>query len=215
MRFLLVDDHPLLLYGLRALLTASGYQVVGTAQDGHEALVQVRLLRPDVVLMDIRMPHCDGLCATRLIKAEFPEIRIVILSACDENDLLFDAIRNGASGYLLKGQDSDEFLRSLDELARGEVALAPGFAQRILCEFSRLAEPATLAGESRPQLSPRQEQILTLVAGGMTYKQVGHELGLSERTVKYYMGQTLSSLHLRDRAAAVVYARTHGIGAHS
>ncbi len=215
MRFLLVDDHPILLHGLKSLLIAAGFQVVGTAQDGFEALQQVRTLRPDAVLMDICMPRCDGLAATRLIKAEFPDTRIVVLSASDDDDLLFDAIRSGASGYLLKGEDTDEFLRSLRDLMHGEVALAPGFAERIFNEFSRLAQPAHAEGSDGGDLSPRQAQVLALVGRGMTYKQVGNELGLSERTVKYYMGQTLSLLHLKNRSEAVLYARTHGLASHS
>ncbi len=215
MRFLLVDDHPIFLNGLLQLLAVSGFDVVGTAHDGFEALTQTRLLKPDVVLMDVRMPRCDGLEGTRLVKAEFPDVRVVMLTACDDDDALFEAIRCGASGYLLKGQDSDDFLHALAELAHGDIPLAPGLALRILGEFARLVPPPSDGGKDGTELSPRQTEILALVATGMTYKQIGDKLGLSERTVKYYMSQTLALLHLKGRAEAVSYARSHNLAARS
>jgi DNA-binding NarL/FixJ family response regulator len=211
MRLLLVDDHPLFLEGLSNLLTGRGIEVVGTARDGFEALARVRSLHPDIVLMDIRMPRCTGLEGTRLIKAEFPEVRVVMLTALTDEEDLFDAIRVGASGYLIKTQDTSTFLSSLGELERGEVALAPGLAKRILSEFSRLVEPSETDSEGEVQLSPRQMQILTLICRGLTYKEAGGQLGLAERTVKYHMGEILAKLHLKNRSEAVAYARAHGL----
>jgi len=210
MRLLLVDDHSLFLEGLCNLLISRGIEVAGSARDGFEALVQVRELHPDVVLMDIQMPRCNGLDATRLIKAEFPEIRVVMLTASLEDEDLFEAIRVGASGYLVKTQDTRAFFSSLEELGRGEVALAPGLVKRVMSEFARLAEPPDLEGEGGGHLSSRQMQILTLICHGFTYKEVGARLGLAERTVKYHMGEILSALHLSNRGEAVSYARAHG-----
>ena len=215
MRLLLVDDHPLFLEGLKHLLATYGAEVAGTARDGLEALAQVRALSPDVVLMDIQMPRCDGLDATRLIKAEYPDVRIVMLTMSAGDEDLFQAIRAGACGYLLKTQDIADFYQALDELAQGQAALAPALAQRVLAEFSRLSNlgpdaPAPQA-EIPDELSPRQVQVLTLVASGLPYKEVGHHLGLSERTVKYHMGEILALFHLHNRAEAVAFARARGM----
>jgi DNA-binding NarL/FixJ family response regulator len=215
MRLLLVDDHPLFLEGVRNLLSGRGIQVVGTARDGYEALAAARALLPDVILMDLRMPRCDGLTATALIKSELPTIRVVVLTMSADDADLYQAIRLGASGYLLKSQDAEGFFQSLEAVARGEVALAPGLAQRLMAEFARLATKEWEADpppeqNSRERLSPRQTQILTLVSRGLTYKEVGNHLGLAERTVKYHMGEILADLHLKNRAEAVAYA--HGQG---
>lgn len=212
MRLLLVDDHPLFLAGLCNLLTGRGLQVVGTARNGLEALAQVRALHPDMVLMDIQMPNYDGLIGTRLVKAEYPDVRVVMLTASADDADLFEAIRIGASGYLLKTQETETFFSALLELSRGEVALAPGLAQRILDEFSRLVGPVGRSDAGDCQLSPRQLQVLALICRGLTYREVGSQLGLTERTVKYHMGEILGALHLRNREEAAIYARKHGLG---
>jgi two-component system NarL family response regulator len=213
MNVLLVDDHPLFLDGLRNLLVAHGIAVVGTARDGLEALEQVRALAPDLVLMDIHMPQLDGLAALRLIKAERPGTRIVMLTMSAQDDELFAAIAAGASGYLLKTQDTDEVFALLQEVERGEVALSPGLASRVLNEFRRRASLPPGADVKRPQdsLSPREVQVLTLVAQGLTYKEVGTKLFLSERTIKYHMGEIVGRLHLENRAQAIEYARRAGL----
>ncbi len=211
MRVLLVDDHPLLLEGLRALLTSRGIEVAGTARDGFEALALVRKLHPEIVLMDIMMPRCNGLEATRLIKAEFPEVRVLILTVLDDDDDLFDAIRVGASGYLNKAQDTETFFASLLELERGEVALDPELVKRVMNEFSRLVEPPDLEHSNLTHLTPRQIEILSLICHGLTYKEVGSQLGLAERTVKYHMGEILTVLHLKNRGEAIAFARAHGL----
>ena len=208
MKILLVDDHPLFLDGLRNLLSARGLQVIGAARDGFEALEKARALQPDVILMDIRMPRCDGLCATRLIKAEMPEVQVVMLTMSAEEEDLFEAIRSGASGYLLKTQDTEQFFAMLAGLAKGEVALAPGMARRVLEEFAASPHAGPHDAED---LSSRQVQILTLVAHGKTYKEVGAELGLTERTVKYHMGEIVARLHLANRAQVLEYARKAGL----
>ena len=215
MRVLLVDDHPLFLEGLRNMLAARGVQVVGTASDGLEALDKARALRPDVILMDVQMPRCNGLEATRLIKAELPEVKIVMLTVSEEDEHLFEAVKSGASGYLLKSLDAKAFFEFLSGLQRGQVPFPPGLAARILEEFSRQDErgAAVPAVETQavPGLTPRQIKVLTLVAQGLTYKEVGVALSLSEHTVKYHMGQISERLHLKNRAQVIAYAARMGL----
>jgi DNA-binding NarL/FixJ family response regulator len=213
MKVLLVDDHPLFLDGLKNLLTSRGVQVVGCARDGLEALDKARTLHPEVILMDIHMPQLDGLAALRLIKAELPDIRIVMLTMSAEDEDLFEAIKCGACGYLLKTQDTDEFFALLQDVARGEVALSPGLAARILSEFGRQAGAASAVEnkEGRASLSAREIEVLTLVAQGLTYKEAGAKLCLSERTIKYHMGEIIARLHLENRTQVVEYARRVGL----
>jgi len=213
MKVLLADDHPLFLDGLKNLLTSRGVQVVGCARDGLEALDKARTLHPEVILMDIHMPQLDGLAALRLIKAELPDIRIVMLTMSAEDEDLFEAIKCGACGYLLKTQNTDEFFVLLQDVQRGEVALSPGLAARILAEFGRQAgtAPAIEDKEQRASLSAREMEVLTLVARGLTYKEVGAKLCLAERTVKYHMGEIIARLHLENRAQVIEYAKRAGL----
>ncbi len=211
MKVLLVDDHPLFIDGLKNMLASSGVEVVGKARDGLEALEKARSLSPDLILMDINMPRCDGVSATRLIKAERPEIRIVMLTMSAEDDDLFAAIRSGASGYLLKTLDTDEFFALFESLARGEVAFSPGLAGRILQEFARDRSQPQASPAASAALSPRQVEVLTLVSNGMTYKEVGAQLGLTERTVKYHMSEIMGQLHLANREEVLAYARGTGL----
>jgi DNA-binding NarL/FixJ family response regulator len=213
MNVLLVDDHPLFLDGLKNLLTGRGVHVVGVARDGWEALEKARSLHPDVILMDIQMPGCDGLAATRLIKAERPDVKIVMLTMSSEDEDLFEAIQSGACGYLLKTLDTEQFFAQLIEVEQGEVALSPGLAARILQHFGRQAS-AVQAPEDRLQREPltgREVEVLTLVAQGLTYKEVGARLCLSERTIKYHMGEIVARLQLENRAQVLEYARRAGI----
>ena len=213
MRVLIADDHPLFLDGLRNLLVARGIDVAGTARDGLEALDRARALRPDVVLMDIHMPRLDGISATRMIRAELPDVRVVLLSMSAGDDELFEAIVAGVSGYLLKTQNTDEVFSLLESVGRGEIALSPGLASRILVEFRRRAVSPPGVGAKPPveSLSPRELQVLTLVAKGLTYKEVGAQLHLAERTIKYHMGEIVSRLHVGGRAQAIDYARRTGM----
>jgi DNA-binding NarL/FixJ family response regulator len=218
MRILLVDDHPLFLDGLKNLLIGRGLQVVGTAHNGLEGLEKARKLHPDVILMDVQMPVCDGLCATRLITAELPEIKIVMLTMSSDDDDLFEAIKSGASGYLLKANDTEDFFSRLLEIEHGEPPLSPGLAARILRLFSRLqvgrltgSHDVSSDGPPDEPLSPRELEVLTLVAQGMTYKEVGGQLHLSERTIKYHMGEIIARLHMENRAQVIEYARRSGL----
>ncbi len=213
MKVLLVDDHALFLQSLTVLLNTSGYEVVGLAGNGVEALKQARLLRPELILMDIDMPGCDGLAATRLIKAEMPRIKIVMLTVSASDAHLFEAVKSGASGYLLKSQSAERFLELIAQVEHGGAALPPELAARLLDEFARQAQhiEATPVEGAPAELTPRQVEILTLVAQGLTYPQVGETLHLSEPTVRYHMGEILERLHLKNRAQVIVYAAQHGL----
>lgn len=217
MRVLLVDDHALFLEGLQNLLTAHGIQVAGTARDGFEALEKTRLLTPDLILMDVRMPRCNGLAATRLIKAEYPDCKILILTTSSEEEDLFEAIKSGACGYLLKSLEAEPFVAYLVAASHGEVVIAPEMAGALLREFTRQAafidemssDPG--CGQGRTTLTTRQHQILELVAQGLSYKEVANTLHLSEHTVKYHMGEILHCLHLKNREQVVAHALKTGL----
>ena len=211
MRVLIVDDHPLFAEGLSNLLTERGIDVVGVAHDGHEALTRARGLRPDVVLMDVTMPRLDGVEATRALKAVFPEVTVLMLTQSADDDHLFAAIAAGASGYVLKSEPTEAFLRLLEGVTRGEVAVSPTLAGRLLREFARLAAVARPDGTAADLLTARQLEVLRLVAHGLLYKQVAARIGVSERSVKYHMGEILARLHVHDRTEAVAYARRLGL----
>lgn len=222
MRVLLADDHRLLVEGLSNLLTAHGFDVVGAPGNGLEALEMARKLHPDLILMDLRMSPCDGLTATRLIKAEAPEIHIVILTTSAEDQDLFEAIKSGACGYLLKSMGGDEFIEALRGLEQGYPPFSPGLAARVLSEFARQSRDP----EKPPQVPPpapeaeaadesgltlRQSEILALVAQGLSYKEVAARVGLSPNTVKYHMNETIRRLHVNNRAQALAHAARAGL----
>ena len=213
MKVLLVDDHPLFLVGLKNMLTSHGVDVVGTARDGLEGLQMARVLHPDTILMDIMMPHLDGLAALRLIRAEMPDVKVVMLTMMEDDASLFEAIKIGAWGYFLKSQDTDEFLAMLDNLAHGEIGIAPELAGRLVHEFGRLANKDALRPDRcDEELTARQTEVLALVAQGFTYKEVGVKLLLTERTVKYHMGEIVQRLHVKNRQQAVAHIQEVGFG---
>jgi DNA-binding NarL/FixJ family response regulator/signal transduction histidine kinase len=200
-RILVADDNALFVQGLTDSLEAGGYAVVGTARSGLEALALARALRPDAILMDIQMPDLTGLEATKLIHRELPEIRIVMLTVSASDDDLFESLRVGASAYFLKNLQSEDLFQLLDGLLRGEVTFTPAMAAKIL-EEGALRVPSVEKVPSLPDLSDRQKQILSLVAEGLTYKEVGVRVNLAERTIKYHVGEILGRLHLKSRAEA-------------
>jgi DNA-binding NarL/FixJ family response regulator len=208
-RVLLADDHALFRAGIASLLRAWGIEVVGQAGNGIEALELARALQPDLVLMDIAMPEADGLEATRLIKAELPEIRIVIVTVSDDDEHLFEAIKSGAEGYLLKDMSEDELERTLRAVEAGEPALSKGLAAKILDEFARLAREGPAKDES--ELTAREREVLQLVAEGATNREVAATLFLSEHTINFHMRNIFQKLHLRNRAQAVAYAVRTGL----
>ena len=211
MRVLLADDHALFRAGIASLLEAWGMETVGQAANGLEALAQARALRPDLILMDIGMAPCNGLEATRLIKAELPETRIVIVTVSDDDDDLFEAIKSGAEGYLLKDMSEEELGRTLTGIATGEPALSPGLAAKILDEFTRLSREDPAKEAESDGLTPREREVLELVVTGATNRKIAAALYISENTVSFHMKHILAKLHLKNRAQAVAYAIRSGL----
>ncbi len=215
MRVMLVDDHPLFAEGLQYLLETYGLEVIGVASCVSRALAMTKALQPEVILMDIRMPGRSGIDALRLIKAELPEVKVVMLTASDEEDDLFDAVKYGASGYFLKSTNARELVEMLSDLEQDEMSLSPSLAGRLLQEMGpreRSSEDGrTNVPAPQEPLTVRQLQILELVSRGLTYREAGDCLGLSERTLKYHMGRIIELLHLENRAQVIAYAARVGI----
>lgn len=211
MRVLLADDHALFRAGIESLLRAWDIDVVGQAGDGLQALELARELRPDLILMDIAMPGCSGLEATRLIKTELPEVKIVMVTVSDDDESLFEAIKSGAEGYLLKNMPEAELGRTLDSIAAGEPPLSPSLAARILDEFARLSREGPAKPQGDEGLSPRELQVLELVAAGATNREIGAALHISDSTAAFHMKNILAKLHLKNRAQAVAYAIQSGL----
>lgn len=206
MNILIADDHALFRDSLRSLLEAHGLTVIGEARDGREAVELARRLKPDIVLMDLSMPEMDGLAATRLLSADQPGIKVVILTASDEDAKLFEAIKSGAQGYLLKNLESDEFFALLEGIGRGEPGLTPTLARKLLQEFARPAAPAHQAHDP-DALTDREREVLELLVQGITSnRKLARQLGVSENTVKFHVRNILDKLHLHNRAQVVSYA---------
>ncbi len=208
------DDHEVVRAGFAALLdTQPDFTVLGTASDGGEAILLCRELRPDVVLMDVRMPGLDGIEATRqLAGAGDPCPRILILTTFDLDQYVFDALRAGASGFLLKDVTAERLFDAVRVVAAGEALLAPGVTRRLISEFTRLrpvpeAEPSTALGA----LTPRETEVLRLVAEGLSNPEVARRLVVTEETVKTHVSRILAKLGLRDRTQAVVAAYESGL----
>jgi DNA-binding NarL/FixJ family response regulator len=206
MKILIADDHALFRDSLRSLLESHGHQVVAEVHDGKEAVEQARRLRPNVVLMDLAMPVMDGLTATRLIAAELPEVKVLVLTAAEEDAKLFEAIKAGAQGYLLKNLQAEEFFALLEKVREEEPALSPAIARKLLQEFARPAGAAP--GTSDPDaLTEREREILGLLVEGVTSnRKLARSLGVTENTVKFHVRHILDKLHLHSRAQAVGYA---------
>jgi DNA-binding NarL/FixJ family response regulator len=211
MKILIADDHALFRDSLRSLLEAHGLEVVGEARNGREAVDLARKLKPEVVLMDLSMPELDGLSATRLISADQPEVKVVVLTASDEDSKLFEAIKSGAQGYLLKNLESEDFFSLLEGVNRGEPALTPALARKLLQEFARPAQPQ--ATQHDPDaLTDREREVLELLVNGVTSnRKLAKQLGVSENTVKFHVRNILDKLHLHNRAQVVSYAIRHRI----
>ncbi|NNJ10881.1 CBS domain-containing protein [Chloroflexales bacterium ZM16-3] len=207
---LLVDDNGLFLQVLHRLLVSRGFTVAGVASSGREAIAQARALLPDIILMDVEMPEMGGLEATSAIMDERPDARIVILTVAEDDDTLFDAVRRGAAGYLLKDVDIDQLSQYIRGLMRGEAALSPILAQRVLSALAnQMRQDSALQPDPSSILTHHQIRILTLLAQGNTYKEIGRLLGYSERAIKYHTGEAIRQLKLKDRAEAIAYARAH------
>jgi len=205
-RVLLVDDHQLFRRGVASLLSGrEDIEVVGEASNGQEAVERARELMPDVILMDIKMPALDGLAATRQLKAEMPYVRIMMLTVSETDEDLFEAIKAGASGYLLKNVDPDYLIASVQQVQRGEVPIAPTMAAKILRELTAPAESTVQA------LTGRERQVLELLAGGLANKEIAYQLKISENTVKNHLRNILEKLHLQNRVQAALYAVRMGL----
>lgn len=208
MRVLIADDHALIRRALQSLLQEQGHDVVGQAHNGQEALNLALSSRPDVVLMDLAMPIMSGLTATRLISAQWPEAKVVMLTASEDDDDLLEAVKAGASGYLNKNIESDQFFDLLERLIRGEPALPSALAPRVLDEFAR----ADAAVPPQEQLTRRERDVLELMAEGVTSdRELAERLFVSENTVKYHLKNVFGKLHTRNRSQVVAYAYRYGL----
>jgi len=209
-RVLLADDHALFRRGVASLLAAeSDFDVVGEAVDGRQAVEMARELMPDVILMDIAMPVMDGLEATRRIKAEIPYVRIVIVTASDGERNLFEAIKSGAQGYLLKKIEPQALYGTLRGVVRGEAPLSRVMAGRLLEEFARLHQDP--APRPAAELTVREREVLEHVARGRSNKEIAAALAIAENTVKNHLKNILEKLHLENRVQAATYALREGL----
>jgi DNA-binding NarL/FixJ family response regulator len=219
MKALLVDDHELFLEGLRNLLSAHDIEVIEICNNGLEALDQVRALRPNVVFMDICMPNYSGLEATRAIKREFPETRVVMLTMSSNESDVFEAFDSGASGYILKDVNPEEFNLLLGGVARGEIVISHQLAARMVDMYVRYSrreragppEAAKRAYGRDKGLTQRQAEIVKRLARGYTYKEIAGELNICERTAQYHMTEIMNKLHLKNRAQVIAYAERAGL----
>jgi DNA-binding NarL/FixJ family response regulator len=203
MRILIADDHALFRDSLKSLLEARSHTVVAEAKNGREAIEMTRRFKPDLVLMDLSMPEVDGLTATKLLCAELPEVKIVVLTASDDDANLFEAVKSGAQGYLLKNLEAKEFFTLLEGVKRGEPALTPVLARKLMTEFARPKAKA----EDPDALTEREREVLELLVQGVTSnRKLAKQLGVSENTVKFHVRNILDKLHLHNRAQVVAFA---------
>ena len=206
-RVLLVDDHALFRKGVADLLAAEpDFELVGEAGDGTRAVEMARELMPDVILMDISMPGIDGLEATRRIKAEIPYVRIIILTVSESDHSLFDAIKSGAQGYLLKNVQPQALLSTLNGVVRGEASISGAMAARLLQDLVRDARPQSPPPAPAARLTQREQEVLQLVAQGKSNKEIASALNIAENTVKNHLKNILEKLHLENRVQAATFA---------
>ena len=213
-RVLLVDDQALFREGLETLLSVhKDIQVVGQACNGREAVEVAARLRPDVVLMDVRMPVLDGVRATRLLKEAQPECRVIVLTTFDDDEYIFDALRTGAAGYLLKDVPSARLVEAIRATARGESILEPSVAAKVIAEFTRVSSlvPAAQMEQLVEPLSERELEILALIARGASNREIASQLFIAEGTVKNHVTHILGKLGVRDRTQAALKARELGL----
>ena len=213
-RVLLVDDQVLFREGLETLLSVhKDIQVVGNASNGQEAFDVAAHVRPDVVLMDVRMPVLDGVRATSLLKDALPQCRVIVLTTFDDDEYIFDALRSGAVGYLLKDVDSAQLVEAIRAAARGESILEPSVAAKVIAEFSRVSSmvPSMQMEQLVEPLSERELEILSLIARGASNKEIAGQLFIAEGTVKNHVTHILSKLGVRDRTQAAIKAKELGL----
>lgn len=211
-RVVVADDHPIVRAGLTALLSSLlDMEVVGVAVNGRDAVREVVTARPDVVLLDLKMPDLDGIAATREIKRVAPEVAVLVLTMYDDDDSVFAAMRAGARGYLVKGVEQDDISRAIRSVAAGEAIFGPGVAQRIL---GFLNAPRVSAGMPFPELTSRERDVLDLLAAGLANAAIAARLGVAQKTIANNVSAIFSKLQVADRAQAIVRARDAGLGKH-
>jgi len=212
-RILLVDDQALFREGLRTLLSVQNeFEVVGEAANGEEALRLTAGNRPDVVLMDLRMPVLDGVTATRRLHENFPDCRVIVLTTFDDDEYVFEGLRAGAMGYLLKDVSSEKLFEAIRAAWRGEYFMQPSITAKVMAEFARLSRPAKIQeGVLVEPLSAREMEILMLVASGASNKEIAEQLVISEGTVKNHVTSILGKLAVKDRLQAVIKAKEIGL----
>jgi DNA-binding NarL/FixJ family response regulator len=211
-RVLIVDDDDLMRAGLRGVLSSDArIEVVGEAADGREATYRTRLLAPDVILMDVRMSDLDGISATREVLAQFPEVKIVILTTFEQDDYIFGALNAGASGFLLKRTTPEELIAAIHTIAAGDSLLSPSVTSRVIERMAHQPEPDASRDARLEQLTPRERDVLDLVARGLSNIEIAAELVVEASTVKTHVKRVLSKLDARDRVQAVIFAYESGV----
>ena len=211
-RVVIADDQPMVRAGLRSLLEgAEGIEVVGEAPDGELALAAVRRYRPDVVLMDIRMPVLDGLAATRRLVAEGASTQVLVLTTFDLDEYVFEALRAGAGGFLLKDATAEDLIAAVRSLAAGDAVLAPAVTRRVIEAFGRVPPPDPAVRARLSALSAREQEVLRLLARGLSNAEIAAELFVSDATAKTHVSNVLAKLQLRDRVQAVILAYESGL----
>lgn len=211
-RILVVDDHQLFREGLAALLNAAAHTtVIGEAGTGTEAVVKADMLAPDVILMDIQMPEMNGIEATRRILADHPKIYVIMLTMLEDDDSLFAAMRAGARGYILKGADKAEVLRTIAAVAEGQALFGPAIASRITSLFQKRVQTSPTAA-AFPDLTERERDVLNLIAQGLNNQEIAQRLVVSGKTVSNHISNIFSKLQVVDRAQAIIKARQAGMG---
>ena len=211
-RLLIVDDDALMRAGLRGVLSDDPeIDVVGEAGDGRDAVYRARRLRPDVVLMDVRMPDVDGITATQQVLADVPDARVVILTTFEEDDYIFGALSSGASGFLLKRTRPEELVAAVHTIAAGDSLLSPSVTSRVIGRMARRRRPDVSADARLDELTAREREVLTLVARGLSNGEIATTLGIEESTVKTHVKHLLLKLDARDRVQAVILAYESGL----
>ena len=211
-RVVLVDDDDLMRAGLKAVLSSDpSVQVVGEAGDGSAAVTRVLELEPDVVLMDVRMPHLDGIAATREVHARRPDAKVVILTTFEQDDYIFGALKAGASGFLLKRAAPEELLAAIHAVAAGDSLLSPSVTRTVIEQMARQPAPELGPSEMLDELTPREREVLLQLARGLSNTEIADALVIEESTVKTHVKRILMKLNLRDRVRAVIFAYEHGL----
>jgi DNA-binding NarL/FixJ family response regulator len=209
---MLVDDDNLMRAGLRAVLSSDeSVEVVGEAANGREAIARVRAVGPDLVLMDVRMPDLDGIAATREVLAVSPAVKVVILTTFEQDDYIFGALNAGASGFLLKRTGPEELLSAIHTVAAGDSLLSPSVTRIVIERMARQPAPEVGDGRLLDDLTPREREVLALLARGLSNHEIARELVIEESTVKTHVRRILMKLRLRDRVQAVIFAYETGL----